>query len=409
MTGSDRVLIAGGGPIGVLTGLALARAGIAVTVFDRLEKPAEDHRAATLQPSTLDLFEPLGLTDAIISQGLYSPVFQWRDRVSDNVVAEFDYRHLKDDTAHPYVVQLEQHKTVAIALQEAAKLPAFQIIRPVDVTAVRQSADGVEADIEHPDGKAQTYRGRYLVGCDGGRSIVRKAIGVTFDGFTYEERFNIVTTTRDMEAAMGFRLRNYYAHPERWVALMKVPGEAGENGGAGLWRCVFPAKSEETDDEVMSDAWIQARFAECLPAGQPYDVLHRNMYNVHQRVAGNFRVGRIILAGDAAHVNNPIGGMGMNSGFQDGLNLADKLTQIWRGADADVLLDRYDRQRRLTAIEYVQAQSIANKRTLEERDPSARRKALDQLRATCDDTAAHREFVLRSSLIAMQRKAAEIM
>lgn len=92
------------------------------------------------------------------------------------------------------------------------------------------------------------------------------------------------------------------------------------------------------------------------------------MYDVHQRVAGSFRQGRIILAGDAAHINNPIGGMGMNSGFQDGLNVAEKLAEIRNGAEPDPLLDRYDRQRRLTAIEYVQAQSIANKRMLEERD-----------------------------------------
>jgi 3-(3-hydroxy-phenyl)propionate hydroxylase len=132
------------------------------------------------------------------------------------------------------------------------------------------------------------------------------------------------------------------------------------------------------------------------------------MYAVHQRVAGGFRVGRILLAGDAAHVNNPIGGMGMNSGFQDGFNLADKLAQIWRGAEPASLLDRYDRQRRLTAIDYVQAQSIANKRTLEERDPQKRRQNLDNLRRIADDPKQHREFVRRSSLIAMLRSAEAI-
>ena len=405
MADDDRVLIAGGGPIGVVTGYALARQGIPVTVFDRLDKPAEDHRAATLQPSTLDLFKPLGLTDAVIAQGLHSPLFQWRDRVTNEVVAEFDYRYLKDDTEFPFVIQLEQHKTVYIALAEATKLPDFKIVRPADVVAVRQSSDGVEADVQFADGHTETHRGRWLVGADGGRSIVRKAIDVAFEGFTYDERFNIVTTSRDFETAMGFRLRNYCAHPERWVALMKVPGEDGE----GLWRCVFPAKPEESDEEVMGDAWIEARFAECLGGAGPVEVLHRNMYSVHQRVAANFRVGRIMLAGDSAHVNNPIGGMGMNSGFQDGLNLADKLGQIWRGADPEPLLARYDRQRRLTAIDYVQAQSIANKKTLEEREPAQRQAALDNLRRIAGDPAAHREFVLRSSLIAMFRKAAEIV
>ncbi len=404
MTPIDRVLIVGGGPIGTVAGLRLAMKGIPVTVFDRLAKPAEDHRAATLQPSTLDLFEDLGLTEEILRQGLQSPIFQWRDRVTQEVVAEFDYGVLSKESDHPYVIQLEQHRTVYIALAAAAKVPEFTMIRPAEVTEVRQSSDAVQATVQREDGSVEVHHGRYLIGCDGGRSIVRKAIGVSFEGFTWPERFNIIGVPYDFERTMGFRLRNYCAHPDRWVSLMKVPGEDHK----GLWRCLFPAKPEETDEEVMSDEWIQARFAECLPAGSPYQIVHRNMYAVHQRVAGNFRVGHIALAGDAAHVNNPIGGMGMNSGFQDGLNLADKLTQIWRGADPDALLDRYDRQRRLTAIEYVQAQSIANKRTLEERDPAKRQQNLDNLRRMANDPKQHYDFVRRSSLIAMLKSAEAI-
>jgi 2-polyprenyl-6-methoxyphenol hydroxylase-like FAD-dependent oxidoreductase len=400
----DRVLIAGGGPIGSVAGLRLAQQGIPVTVFDRLDKPAEDHRAATLQPSTLDLFEPLGLTDEILRQGLRSPIFQWRDRVTQEVVAEFDYGVVSDESGHPYVIQLEQHRTVHVVLEAAKKVAEFTMIRPAEIISVRQEADFVEAEARMEDGTIERHRGRYLIGCDGGRSIVRKAIGASFEGFTWPERFNIIAVPFDFETAMGFRLRNYCAHPDRWVSLMKVPGEDFR----GLWRCLFPAKTEESDEEVMSDEWIQARFAECLPAGAPYKVVHRNMYAVHQRVAGGFRSGRILLAGDAAHVNNPIGGMGMNSGFQDALNVADKLASIWQGADADELLDRYDRQRRLTAIEYVQAQSIANKRTLEERDPDKRRQNLDNLRRMADDPKLHHDFVRRSSLIAMLRSAEAI-
>jgi 3-(3-hydroxy-phenyl)propionate hydroxylase len=404
MSDIDRVIIVGGGPVGTLTGLRLARHGIPVTVLDRLDKPAEDHRAATLQPSTLDLFHPMGLTDELVRQGLKSPLFQWRDRETHEVVAEFDYGYLNDDTAYPYVIQIEQHKTVNVALAAAAKEPLFEMIRPIDVIEVSQGADWAEAKARRADGSVETFRGRWVIGADGGPSLVRKAMGVTFEGFTWPERFNIVTTTRDLEAAMGFRLRNYCAHPERWTALMKVPGENME----GLWRCVFPAKDGESDEEVMSDAWISARFAECMgPAGN-CPIIHRNMYNVHQRVAGAFYKGRLLLAGDSAHVNNPIGGMGMNSGFQDGLNLADKLAQIWKGADPEPLLARYDRQRRLTAIEYVQAQSIANKRTLEERNPKVRATNLENLRRMAANPAQHRDFVLRSSLIAMYRKAETI-
>jgi 3-(3-hydroxy-phenyl)propionate hydroxylase len=400
----QRILIAGGGPVGVITGLYLARHGIPVTVFDKAPKPPEDHRAATLQPSTLDLFEELGLTESILQQGFKSHHFQWRDRATHEVVAEFDYGRLSDITGHPYVIQLEQHKTVNTALEAAKAFGEFVIHRPVEVLAVRQGADFVECDVQDESGEVTTHRGSYLVGCDGGRSIVRKTIGVSFEGFTWPERFNIVSTPVDLAEKHGFRFRNYCAHPDRWVSLMKVPGE----DGTGLWRCVFPAKTEETDEEVMSDEWIQARFKECMNAG-PYEIVHRNMYAVHQRVAGCFRSGRIVLAGDAAHVNNPIGGMGMNSGFQDGINLARKLIEIEKGADADVLLDRYDRQRRLTAIEYVQAQSIANKKLLEEKDPEVRAGRLKELREIVDDPQRHLDFVKRSSLIAMWDKSETIV
>lgn len=403
MAKMKHVLIAGAGPVGAVTGLYLARNGIKATLFDMARKPPEDHRAATLQPSTLDLFEELGLTDSILKQGFKSQHFQWRDRVKDEVVAEFDYGRLSELSGHPYVIQLEQHKTVHTVLDAAKNYTDFVLHRPVEVVEVRQTADHVECDVRDEGGEIVTHRGDYLVGCDGGRSIVRKTIGVSFEGFTWPERFNIVSTPTNLGKVHGFRLRNYCSHPDRWVSLMQVPGEDGK----GLWRCVFPAKSDETDDEVMSDDWINARFRECMNAG-PYPIVHRNMYNVHQRVAGSFRAGRILLAGDSAHVNNPIGGMGMNSGFQDGITLARKLIEVSKGADADALLDRYDRQRRLTAIEYVQAQSIANKRLLEERDPEIRRERLDDLRRIAADPARHLDFVKRASLISMWEKSEQI-
>jgi 3-(3-hydroxy-phenyl)propionate hydroxylase len=397
------VLIAGAGPVGTVTGLYLAKNGIKATLFDQAPKPAEDHRAATLQPSTLDLFEELGLTDSILEQGFKSYHFQWRDRVTNEIVAEFDYGRLSSLSRHPYVIQLEQHKTVYTALAAAKQHPDFVLHRPAEVIAVRQEADFVECDVRHDNGEVVTHRGDYLIGCDGGRSIARKTTGVSFEGFTWPERFNIVSTPTDLGAIHGFRLRNYCSHPDRWMSLMQVPGEHG----TPLWRCVFPAKTDESDEEVMSDAWIDARFRECMNAG-PYPIVHRNMYNVHQRVAGSFRTGRIVLAGDSAHVNNPIGGMGMNSGFQDGITLARKLIAISKGADADALLDRYDRQRRLTAIEYVQAQSIANKKILEEKDSTVRAERLDELRAIQADTARHLDFVKRAALISMWEKSETI-
>jgi 3-(3-hydroxy-phenyl)propionate hydroxylase len=153
---------------------------------------------------------------------------------------------------------------------------------------------------------------------------------------------------------------------------------------------------------------LQARLQGFLPTGKPFDIVGSNLYIVHQRVAKTFRAGRAILAGDAAHVNSPIGAMGMNSGVHDAFNLADKLTAILRGeADEDVL-DRYERQRRHVALAHTQAQTMRNKKLLAEKDPAVRARNHDELRRTAEDPKRARTFLLRTSLIESLREAEAI-
>ncbi len=415
----NRVLIAGAGPVGMISGLALAQAGVPVTVFDSLPDVAADHRASTLHPSTLGMVAALGpgeenMTARLIGQGILSPIFQFRDRVAGRLVAEFDYGNLAGNLAgdvtgdvagevpYPFALQVEQHKTILTAWGIAKDLPDFELLREHTVMDVAQNADGVTVTVATPDGAEMPWLGQYLIGCDGGRSQVRKALGIDFPGFTWEERFIIVSTHFDFEAADGFHYRNYLAHPERWSALIKVPGEENE----GVWRSLFPAFGDAPDEDVLSEDWIQARYRECFPYDPPYEVLHRNLYMVHQRVAASFHAGRVLLAGDAAHVNNPVGGMGMNSGIHDGLNVAEKLARIWRGeADADIELARYDRQRRPMATKYVQAQSIRNKELLQETDMAVRQERFDDLAATAADPARHRAFLRNAALYTMIEEA----
>ncbi len=404
MDTTDRIIIVGAGPVGMVTALALARAGVPVLVLEALAVTSRDHRASTLHPSTLAMLEPLGMTPHLLERGLASPRFQFRDRASQQIVAEFDYALLKDETPFPLALQLEQHKTIEIAHLIAKHLETFTLLREHEILDVRQSAGGVDVDARTPDGRTATFPARFVIGCDGGRSVVRKAQGIDFPGFTWEERFIIVSTGYDFGAAGGFRYRNYIAHPEQWSAIIKVPGEEDE----GVWRALFPAFTDAPDEEVLDDDWIQARFAECLPYDPPYAILHRNLYAIHQRVAATFRKGRVMLAGDAAHVNNPVGGMGMNSGLHDGLNLAAKLVAIWRGEAGEDVLDRYDRQRRPMAEKYVQAQSIRNKQLLGERDPEVRRRRFEELRRTAEDPERAREYLRASSLIAMVEEADSI-
>jgi 3-(3-hydroxy-phenyl)propionate hydroxylase len=404
MIPDNRILIAGAGPVGMISGYCLARRGVPVTLFDAEPVTLTDHRASTVHPSTLDMLAEPGVSGLLYGQGLESAVFQFRDRYDDRIVAEFDYGIIADETDHPYALQVEQHKVIDTTRDLAAPLPDFTLLRPWTVTGVAQDGDGVTVAVTNPAGEAETHSGRFLIAADGGRSIVRKALGIDFPGFTWGERFIIATTKFDFGRPENgaHRYRNYVAHPDQWCALIKVAGD----DMTGLWRILIPAQGDEPDAVVLGEAWVQKVFAECLPYDPPYEIIHRNLYNVHQRVAETFVRGRIALAGDAAHVNNPLGGMGMNGGIHDGLNIAEKLVRIWRGdGDAEALFAQYDRQRRTMARKYVQAQSIANKEILQESDMAVRRGRLDALGAIAADRDRCHDYLMKSSLIAMVREA----
>jgi 3-(3-hydroxy-phenyl)propionate hydroxylase len=401
--GSDgkRILIAGGGPVGLLCAWLLGRRGIAVALFDDNDSPQADPRAATTHPAALELLADDGLADDMARVGLVAPVFQFWDRPSGELVAEFDHAALKDDTRFPYVVQCEQFKTARLILERLRKLPNVEVLFGATVVGVDQNDDAVTVSVRDARGTAR-HSGAYLIGADGGRSAVRKECDIDFEGFTWPERFIVLTTPYDFEAERGLCYRSYFADVGAWCNCFKVSAD----GPPGLWRTVYPVDPVESDDDVMSDEAVQARMQAFFPVRAPYQIVHRNLYVTHQRVAASFRKGRVLLAGDAAHVNNPIGGMGLNGGIQDAANLSDKLTQVLLAGASGRLLDLYDRQRRAVAVEFVQEQSIANKKRLEAREPDARKRNLDELRAIAADPERARQFLLRTSMIASQRRAA---
>ena len=398
-----RVLIAGGGPVGLLCAWLLARRGIAVRLFDENNAPQADPRAATTHPATLELLAEDGLAEDMARVGLVAPIFQFWDRPSGELIAAFDHAVLASDTRYPFVVQCEQFKTARLLLERLAGFANADMMFGHAVVAVRQDADGVEVDVRGPHGTG-THRGSYLIGADGGRSTVRKQCGIAFEGFTWPERFVVLTTPYDFLAERGYCYRSYFADPGAWCNCFKVSAD----GPPGLWRTVFPTEPAERDEDILSDVGVQARLNKFFPAPRPYRIVHRNLYVTHQRVAERFRRGRVLLAGDAAHVNNPIGGMGLNGGIQDAVNLVDKLTRIIGSGESKRLLDLYDRQRRTVAIEFVQEQSIANKKRLEAADPEQRRRNLDELAAAAADPTRARQFLLRTSMIASQRRADSI-
>jgi 3-(3-hydroxy-phenyl)propionate hydroxylase len=252
--------------------------------------------------------------------------------------------------------------------------------------------------VKNPAGEEETIEGRYLISGEGARSIVRKDLGIAFEGFTYDDR------TLNIEVAYDFRRhgyaeRNYISDPAEWSNLFHWKGPPDR------WRVHFPTDPRADELELMRPEALQAKLQSFLPTGKPFDIVGSNLYVVHQRVAQKFRIGRAILAGDSAHVNSPIGAMGMNSGIHDAISLADKLIAIARKEADDSVLDRYERQRRHVAVAHTQAQTMRNKKLLAEKDPAVRQRNHDELRRTADDPALARQYLLRTALFESLREA----
>lgn len=401
MTPSSRVIIAGGGPTGMAAALFLIARGVPVLVLERGRTPHSDPRAATYHPPSLEMLEPSGVTADLHAAGIIARTWQWRDR-REGLVAEFDLGILGDVTRFPYRLQCEQHKLVAMMQKRVAASPLAEIRLDCELLDVAQDAAGVTLRVREA-GAERTLRGAWLIGADGGRSVVRKSQGIGFEGFTWPERFLVVTTTFDFEP-LGFAYSSYTMDPVEWTATFKVPGE----DGVGLWRCVFPTDPDASEAALLDFRGAAGRLAGFVPQSRGARIVHTNLYAVHQRVATRYRAGRVLLAGDAAHVNNPLGGMGLNFGLHDAHNLAEKLAAVWHGHADDALLDRYDRQRRAVAEQYLQAQTIANKQMLEERDPVRRLARQEEMRRTAADPVRARAYLMRTAMVEGLRAAAAI-
>lgn len=343
------------------------------------------------------MLERLGLLEAGLDQGLVSPVFHYLDRVTGQLVGRFALAEMQTPPVHPYVLQWEQYKIVETIEARLKQDDGFEIQRETKLVGIEQDDDGVVAIVERADGPLDRLAGAYLVGCDGGRSTVRKLSEIGFEGFTWPERFIKIDTRYDF-STIGPQIsnRNYFSDPDEWMNLFKARGE----DGSGMWRAVSPTLPEQTDDELLTDTAIEARLQKFCPKAGVYEVVTVALYSVHQRIAETFNRGRVLLAGDAAHVNNPVGGMGMNGGIHDAVNLADKLKAILHeGGEAQPLLDRYTRQRRKAQVDGVQAQSIANKQNLGEKDPAIRAAKLAEIARASATPDLHDAFIRRSCMI----------
>ena len=389
-----QVMITGAGPVGLLTALVLAQRGVSCVVLEAEAGLTLDLRAGTFHPPTLEMLSRVGVADAMLALGIQVSRWQSCD-LEHGLVAEWDLGLLKNDTPYPFRLHLEQHRLTPLLMDELKKFPHVQVLFSHRFESLTQNANDVTVRVTTPEGLA-TWTTPWLVAADGGRSQVRKSAEIEFAGYTWPERYSVISTTHDF-GQLGYAENAYISDPEQWVALFKMP----DVGPPGLWRMTLPVAQDVADDIAMAGPYAQHTIRRVTGAGSEvaYPLVHQSIYSVHQRVAVNLRKHRVLLAGDAAHVNNPLGGFGLNSGIHDAISLGDMLAKVVKEDADDSLLDLYHRQRHTVNMEYVQQLSVKNKKNLEEKDPVLRMQRIRELQEACADPVKARVFLLNSSMI----------
>jgi 3-(3-hydroxy-phenyl)propionate hydroxylase len=383
--GADRVAVVGAGPVGLCLALRLARDGVPVVLYEQAEELPTDLRASTFHPPTLEMLDELGLTQDLVAMGERTPTWQIRMHETGEK-AEFDLAVLARDTRYPFRLQCEQSNLARLALAALRHEPNAEVRFGTTVSRVWQ--DDERAWMQLSSGETETVR--WVVGCDGARSIVRRSLELPFEGTTYPETIVLVVTTADFRSRFpDWSGVNYIWTRDGNFATLRLPGR---------WRVSYYPADVSDLARTLAPENIDAFLQSIAPQTSAYPVERVAPYRIHQRVASTYRVGRLLLAGDAAHLNSPTGGMGMNSGVHDAFNLAGKLRRVWAGEDARVL-DAYVAERRPVAIEHVVQQSDRNRSRMKERDPERRRVILADLQAIAADPVRCRAFLLKSSMI----------
>jgi len=393
-----QVVIAGAGPVGSVAASYLAQNGIDVLLAEAGPDAARDLRASTFHPPTLEMLDSLGVTDRLIEMGLKAPVYHWRDRKSGEVLS-FDLAEVADKTRYPFRVQCEQYHLAKMLSDKLQDEAAAEVLFNHRLVHFEQSDSGVTVSLESPNNILRV-EADYLIGADGASSIVRKWLGVEFDGFTYPEKFLCLSTDMPLERHLpNLAYVNYISDPEEWLVLLRVPT---------LWRVLVPAEDADDSADLLSDAKKNQVFDGITGDGAAVKTFHRTIYRVHQRVAQHFRVGRVMLVGDAAHLNNPLGGFGMNSGIHDAFNLCERLVGVLRGGAGEETLDQFDRQRRTVTHNFTQQQTIENMAMMRAGQSEAHRRRLENMRGLAADPDRRRAYLLRQAMITSLEDAAAI-
>lgn len=385
---SAKVIIIGAGPVGTFAAYCLAEYGIETLVLESESTCETDMRASTFHPSTLKYLDNLNLADELIEKGLKAPIFQYRIRSTDEVL-EFNLQELDDVLDFPFRLQCEQYKFARMLAGKLDRHRHSSVLFNRKLINFSEGKNKVTLDVDH-HGTSEQYQCDYLIGADGANSIVRRNLGIEFSGFTYEEKFFTLSTQKPLENYFSnLSYVNYVSDPEEWFVLLKAPS---------AWRILVPVPQILDDKAIKSNDYVSDIFTRVLNSCDPIETIHRTIYRVHQRVVNKMRYGRIMLAGDSAHLNNPLGGFGMNGGLHDAWNLAEKLDGIINHKKDEDLLNLYDRQRRTVMNDFIQKQTIRNKKMIEETGDANYSSEWMRMRNLHENENERRDYMLRQSM-----------
>ena len=362
------VVVVGAGPVGLLTALGLAKAGASVTVIEAEPRINDSPRAAIYFPTTLKILDRLGLLEDTLAIAYLSKSFCFHLLATREVARVADT--FPPDSPYPYNAHFGQHVLAQLVLKHFSAIAGTEMRWSTRLVALTQDATGAVLTVETPRGREE-IRSRWVVGADGARSTVRGLLNLPFEGHTWPERF-VATNVRYPFERYGFEPANMVADAENWAVVARL-------GKEDLWRVTF------AEDASLSENGTGRRIAErykiLLPdLNVPYEVVQYSPYRVHERCAPTFRVGRALLAGDAAHACNPCGGMGLTGGVIDAAALSDVLSAVIAGRAPESALDFYSKERRRVFLEVSSPIATDFKRRMSEKDPVRQRSDFEEFR-----------------------------
>ena len=369
-----QVIVSGAGPIGLVTALGLARRGVSVTVLERGPGVSRSPRAMVYHNGVLPGLADLGVLADVEAAGVRATDLAFWDYANQEAI-RFDLGHFEGHEPYAYNVHLGQDRLADIALEHLLRHDGAQVVFDALVTGFTQDDAGIDVQA-FVDGRLTTYRADYAIATEGASSPLRTAAGLGFEGMTWPERFVAVNVVYDF-ASLGYAASNMVVDPVMGGIIARIDD-------ADLWRITYH------EDSALPAETVPARlaefFAKLLPAGADYELRQYSPYTMHQRAARTFRQGRLLLAGDAAHITNPIGGLGLTSGLFDSYVLSEALAAVLAGTAEDAVLDEYSAQRRQVFLDYASPRASAFKTLVfNSTDRAELDQALGMMRAAAAD------------------------